>query len=78
MVDIPLLGHHEDPLHQEALEDLRPDALEQAHQALVLDDELHHLDEARKGLAVPCRRRLGLQADLGHNQGLGGYCCEGL
>ena len=71
MCNIPLLGHHQDALYQEALEKLGSDTLEQAQNALVLDNELHNLDKALKGLAVANRGRLGLQADLGDNEGLG-------
>lgn len=69
--NIPLLGHHQDALYQEALEKLGPDTLEQAQGTLVLDNELHNLDEALERLAVANRGRLGLQADLGDDEGLG-------
>lgn len=68
---VPLFRHHQDTLHQQPLEDLRPNALEQAPWAFVRDDELHNLDEALERLPLPRRGRLRLQADLGHDQGLG-------
>jgi hypothetical protein len=76
--DIPLLGHHQDALDQQALEDLRPDALEQAQRPFVLNDKLHNLDEALERLPLPRRGRLRLQADLGHDQGLGDDGGKGL
>lgn len=75
--DVPLLGHHQDALNHKAFEDLRPDALEQAHGPFVLDDEPHNLDEALKGLSLPRRGRLRLQADLGYDEGLGNQGGEG-
>lgn len=68
--DSPLLRHHEDSLNHEPLEDLWSNALEQAQGTLVFDDKLHHLNEAFEGFALPDRRGLGLQPDLGHDKGL--------
>ena len=48
-----LLGHHEEALDEQALEDLGTDALEEGHGAFVLDDVLHDLCEGLEGLAVP-------------------------
>lgn len=83
--DAPFFGHHKDALYQQPLEDLWSYALEQAEWTLVLDNELHHLDETLEGLAQACRGRLGLQANLGHNERLGhdggqslGHGAEGL
>lgn len=56
----PLLGHHEDALDQEALEDLGRNALEQGKGALVLHDKPHHLAKALERLSFPGGRRPGL------------------
>jgi hypothetical protein len=74
----PLFGHHQKPLNHKALEDLGADALEQAQWSFMLNDELKDLDEALEGLALPCRRRVRLLADLGHDQGLCGNGSESL
>jgi hypothetical protein len=68
----PFFCHHQDALNQKALKDLWANSLKQAQSTLVLDDELHHLDEALEGLSLPNRRGLGLQSNLGNDQGLGG------
>lgn len=66
-----LLGHHQDPLDQETLHDLRADALEQSQKAFVLDDVRHDLAEGLEGLALALGRGAGLQADFGDDEGLG-------
>lgn len=56
-ITLPLLGHHEETLHQEALQNLRTNALEEAQWALVLNNIAHHLDKTLEWLALsPCRR----------------------
>jgi hypothetical protein len=70
-----LLGHHQEALHQQALQDLRANALEQAAGAFVHDDVVHDFDEGLEGLAVAGWRRARLQAYFGHNEWLGCDCC---
>lgn len=65
-----LLRHHEEALHKQTFHDLRTNALEKACKTFVLDNVLHHLDEALERLAVPYWRWFGLQADLGDNEWL--------
>lgn len=71
--NLPLFRHHQKTLDNQAFGDLRPNALEEAQQSFVLDDELHDLDETLEWLSLAGRRRLGLQANLGHNKWLRGY-----
>lgn len=51
-----LLGHHEETLDKQTLEDLRADALEKGHGAFVLNNVLHDFCKGFEGLAVPGRR----------------------
>jgi len=67
---LPLLRHHQNTLDEQSLQQLWSNALEQAHDTLVLDDERHHLDEALERLAISCWWWLGLQTDFGDDQRL--------
>lgn len=53
--NLPLLGHHEDTLYEQALQDLRANSLEETQKTFMLDNELHHLDETLKWLALSLR-----------------------
>lgn len=69
-----LLGHHQDSLHEKALEQLWTDSLVQTEETVALEDKLHDFDEGLEGLSVTLWRGLALQADFGDDQGLG---CDG-
>lgn len=72
LTNIPFLGHHENTLNEQALENLRTNSLEETWSALIINDELHNFDETLERFAVSSWRWLGLQADLGNNERLGG------
>lgn len=69
---IPFFCHHEDALHQDTLGNLRRNTLEKTKPSLVLNNELHNLNEAVEGLALSRCWGLRLEANLGDNQGLRG------
>lgn len=69
--DIPLLCHHQKSLDKQSLHDLGTDALEQAQNALVLDDVLHNFDKCLEWLAITDWRWFRLEADFGDNKRLG-------
>jgi hypothetical protein len=71
---IPLFNGHQNPLDDEAFENLRPDALEKPAETFMVDNELHHIDKTRKWLPVSFPRWLGLQTDLCDNKRLRGNC----
>lgn len=70
---LPLLGHHQESLDQQSLQNLRTNTLEERHGALVLYDVLHDFGESLERLAVPRWRWLRLETDFGNNEGL---CCN--
>lgn len=51
--NLPFFSHHQNALHQDPLQYLGTDALEQSQGTLILDNELHHLAETLEGLALP-------------------------
>jgi len=63
----PFFRRHEDPLNQEPLEDLRPDALEQPQGALPFHNKVHNLAEALERPSLSFSRWPRLQPDLGNN-----------
>nr|POE96927.1 hypothetical protein CFP56_63752 [Quercus suber] len=68
------LGHHQNALHQYTLHDLRRNAFVETKRAFLLDDVVHDFEERLEGLAFPTRRRSGLEANFGDNEGLGNDC----
>jgi hypothetical protein len=68
--DVPFLGHHQESLHQQPLEDLGSNTLKQCPCTLVLNDVLHDLCKGFEGLAISCWRGFRLQANLGDDERL--------
>lgn len=66
------LGHHEQTLHQEALEKLWTDALEQGKWPFVFNNVGHDFYEALERLAFSGWWRSRLETNFCHNQGLCG------
>lgn len=76
LADIPFFSHHKDTLNEQAFENLRANSLEETQDALVVNDKLHHFNEALEGFPISSWGWLGLQADLGNNQGLSRNRCQ--
>lgn len=70
LMNKPLLGHHQETLNQQSLQNLRTDALEERHRSLMLYNILHDFRESLKGLPIPRWWRLRLQPNFSYNQRL--------
>jgi hypothetical protein len=70
VVFVPLLGHHQESLNKQTLQDLRSNTLEKSHCALMLDDVVHDFGEGLERLAVPRWRWLRLKTNFGDDEGL--------
>lgn len=68
-----LLGHHEETLDEQTLENLWSNTLEESHWTFVLDDVCHDFGEGLEGFSVPGWRWLRLKTDLCDDERL---CCE--
>lgn len=72
--NIPLLRHHKQTLHQQALHNLGSNPLEETQWSLPLGDVAHDLAKGLEWLPFPARGRTRLETDLGDDQRLG---CNG-
>lgn len=64
---VPFLGHHEQPLHEDALRDLGSKALKQRQRSFMLNNVGHDLDETLEVFALPCWWWSRLQAYFSNN-----------
>lgn len=73
-----LFSHHQEALDEQAFHDLGTDALEKTKGTFMLNDVVHHLDEAAEALSVSCWRWVGLQTDFCDDERLCCNCGKGL
>lgn len=75
---VPFFRHHHDPLHQEPLRELRPQALVQPQKPLMPADVQQHLGKTAEGsssaaaaAAIVGRLPVGLEHGFGDDEGVG-------